>query len=147
MEPCKAGIAVRGVAAFIDLIVVYVILYVVAAFSGNTTAGGGFAMSGAPFLIGVTLSLSYYTVLEATLGASLGKLATNLCVVMAADGAPIRWRESIVRNVLRLIDGFVLYAIGFVSICFTQRRQRLGDLAAGTMVVRRASRTSAARAA
>jgi uncharacterized RDD family membrane protein YckC len=147
MEPCKAGIALRGVAAFIDLIVIYVILYVVAAFSGHTTEGGGFALSGAPFLIGLALSLGYYTVFEATLGASLGKLATNLCVVTAADGTPIHWRESIVRNILRPIDGFVLYAVGLVSICCTQRRQRLGDLAAGTMVVRRVSRTAAARAA
>lgn len=142
MELCKAGIGVRGIAAFIDLIMVYAILYAIATVTGNA-GSGGFSLYGTPFLVGVTLGLGYFILLEATLGATLGKLLTNLTVVTAAHGHPIGWRESIVRNVLRPIDGFVLYAIGFLAICVTARRQRLGDLAAGTMVVRRA-RSSAA---
>jgi uncharacterized RDD family membrane protein YckC len=146
MELCKAGIGIRGVAAFIDLVIVYAILYAIAAATGNTVSGG-FSLYGTPFLIGVALGLGYFILLEAMLGATLGKLATHLTVVMAADGSPIHWRESLVRNILRLIDGFVLYAIGLAAICLTGRRQRLGDLAAGTMVVRRASKPAAARPA
>jgi uncharacterized RDD family membrane protein YckC len=138
--PQRAGIALRGVAACIDLLAVYLLLYVLAAITGNTIEGGGFKLTGAPFLIGVAVSLGYFIAMEAMLGATLGKLATQLVVVMAADGAPIGWRSAILRNLLRLIDGFVLYAIGLAAICVTSKRQRLGDLAAGTMVVRRASR-------
>jgi uncharacterized RDD family membrane protein YckC len=60
-------------------------------------------------------------------------------VVREADGAPIGWREAIVRNVMRPLDGLVLYLLGFVAICVTRKGQRLGDLVAGTLVVRRAS--------
>lgn len=133
-----AGIAVRGVEAFIDLVVCYVMLYVVAAITGKTIPGGGFNLTGAPFIVGVGLCLAYYIVLEATWGATLGKLATNLRVVRENDGGPIDWSASIIRNVLRLIDGLVLYAVGFIAICASDKRQRLGDRAAGTIVVRRA---------
>jgi uncharacterized RDD family membrane protein YckC len=40
---------------------------------------------------------------------------------------------------MRLIDGLVLYLIGLVAICVTRKGQRLGDLVAGTLVVRRAT--------
>ena len=136
MKP--AGIAVRGVEAFIDLVVCYVMLYVVAAITGKTIEGGGFNLTGAPFIVGVGLCLAYYIVLEATWGATLGKLATNLRVVRENDGGPIDWSASIIRNVLRLIDGLVLYMVGFIAICASDKRQRLGDRAAGTIVVRRA---------
>ena len=51
MKP--AGVAVRGVEAFIDLMVCYMILYAVAAVTGTTIEGGGFRLAGAPFIIGV----------------------------------------------------------------------------------------------
>ena len=135
----KAGIAVRGVEAFIDLVVCYVIFYVTAAVTGHTIRDGGFRLAGAPFFIGLGLCLSYFVVFEAIWGATLGKLGTQLVVVRAADGAPISWRDAIVRNVMRLLDGLVLYLIGFVAMCLTRKRQRLGDLVAGTQVGRRAS--------
>jgi uncharacterized RDD family membrane protein YckC len=132
-----AGIAVRGVEALIDLVVCYVLLYVVAAINGSTIAGGGLGLKGTPFVVGVGACLAYYIVLEAKWGATLGKLATSLRVVRETDEGPIGWRASMIRNLLRLIDGIVLYAVGFVAICATSKRQRLGDMVAGTIVVRR----------
>ena len=45
-------------------------------------------------------------------------------------------REIAVRTVLRVIDGLFMYLVGLVVMLVTgQRRQRLGDMAAGTMVV------------
>jgi uncharacterized RDD family membrane protein YckC len=145
MKP--AGIALRGVEAFIDLVVCYLILYIVAAITDNTTDQGGFRLTGAPFIVGVGVCLVYYIVLEAALGATLGKLATNVRVVRQEDGGPIGWSASVVRNVLRLIDGLVFYAVGAIAMCISKRRQRLGDVAAGTLVVRRAAQpvTIAAR--
>jgi uncharacterized RDD family membrane protein YckC len=138
----KAGLAIRGIEALIDVVLCYLILYVVAAMTGNTIEGGGFYLDGASLIIGIGLCLLYFVVLEAMLGATLGKLATNLRVVSAADGTPIGWSAAIVRNLMRLVDGAVLYIIGFIAICPTEKRQRLGDLVAGTMVVRRAVRPS-----
>jgi uncharacterized RDD family membrane protein YckC len=133
-----AGIVVRGVEALIDLIVCYVMLYVVAAITGNTIEGGGLHLTGAPVMVGVGLCLAYYIVLEAMWGATLGKLATNLRVVRENDGGAIGWSASIIRNLLRLIDGLVFYIIGFIAICASKKRQRIGDRVAGTIVVRRA---------
>jgi uncharacterized RDD family membrane protein YckC len=142
-----AGIAVRGVEAFIDLVVCYVIMYVVAAITGQTTVGGGWKLSGAPFLVGLGLCLAYFIVLEATWGATLGKLATNLRVVRESDGGPIDWSAAIIRNVLRLIDGLLLYLVGFIAICVSPKRQRIGDKVAGTIVVRRAVQAASHTAA
>jgi uncharacterized RDD family membrane protein YckC len=44
--------------------------------------------------------------------------------------------QSVIRNLLRLIDGIGLYWVGIVSIAATDRWQRLGDWAGRTVVVR-----------
>jgi uncharacterized RDD family membrane protein YckC len=135
----SAGIAVRGVEAFIDLVVCYVLVYIVAAIAGNTIAGGGFYLSTGLLMVAVGLCFAYFVVLEALWGATLGKLATNLRVVRDNDGGPIGWSAAIIRNVLRLIDGLVLYVVGFIAVCVSPKRQRVGDRVAGTIVVRRAA--------
>ena len=136
-----AGIVMRGVEALIDLIVVFVILYLVALATGHTT-DGGFDLPTGPTLIGVVLCLAYFIVLEGLWGATLGKIATNLRVVRESDGEAIDWSAAIIRNLFRVIDGFVLYILGFIVICLTRKHQRLGDLVAGTVVVRRSPQTS-----
>jgi uncharacterized RDD family membrane protein YckC len=137
----RAGIAVRGVEALIDLIVVLVILYLVAVATGHTT-DGGFDLSTGPTIIGVVLSLAYFILLEGLWGATLGKLATNLRVVREIDGATIDWSAAIIRNLFRVIDCLVLYILGFIVICLTSKHQRIGDLVAGTVVVRRPPQTA-----
>jgi uncharacterized RDD family membrane protein YckC len=53
------------------------------------------------------------------------------------DGGRYGWKAVLLRNVLRIVDGLpVLYIVGLVTVAVTQRNQRLGDLAAGTLVVR-----------
>jgi uncharacterized RDD family membrane protein YckC len=69
-------------------------------------------------------------------GRTPGKMATRLRVVRIG-GEPVDFMSSAIRNVLRLIDGAPLaYVPGIISILATQRNQRLGDLAAGTIVVK-----------
>ena len=81
------------------------------------------------------LSILYFIVMEATQGATLGKMALGLRVVKV-DGSPISWRESIIRNLLRIVDGLFAYLVGAILIWNSPLRQRLGDRAAGTVVVR-----------
>jgi hypothetical protein len=54
------------------------------------------------------------------------------------SGAPVNFTTSTVRNVLRIIDILppITYLVGISAILATRRNQRLGDLAAGTLVVR-----------
>ena len=93
-----------------------------------------------------------YHVLFETLasGRSPGKRVLGLRVVRLG-GAPVRFKDSSVRNIVRLVDLLppVTYGLGAAVILVTRRNQRLGDLAAGTIVVRArpAGRRGAARPA
>jgi uncharacterized RDD family membrane protein YckC len=80
----------------------------------------------------------YFIVLEATQGATLGKMALGLRVVKT-NGAPITWADSLIRNLLRIIDGLFGYLVGAILIWSSPLKQRLGDRVAHTVVVRRPS--------
>ena len=69
-------------------------------------------------------------------GATPGKRILGLRVVQAT-GSPITFGQAVVRNFLRFIDGmpFFTYGFGLTSCLATRRFQRLGDLAAGTVVI------------
>lgn len=67
-------------------------------------------------------------------GQTPGKWMCGLRVI-SVDGRPINISQAIVRNLLRSADLFPTGIVGLVSMTVTQRFQRLGDLAAGTMVV------------
>ena len=79
----------------------------------------------------------YFLACEAlTGGRSIGKVAVGLRVV-GDDGFPLTGRASLVRNLLRLVDLLPgNYVIGLIAMVVSARGQRLGDLAAGTIVVR-----------
>jgi uncharacterized RDD family membrane protein YckC len=68
-------------------------------------------------------------------GATPGKRALGLAVVRA-DGTPVGWPESLLRNFLRTVDMLpIAYATGFLSCVFSRDFQRFGDRVAGTVVV------------
>ena len=74
------------------------------------------------------------------LAATVGKMAMGLRVVKAADGSPISWGESIIRNLLRIVDALpFFYILGMILIAVTAKKQRVGDLAASTIVVKKAA--------
>jgi len=85
------------------------------------------------FLAGV---LVYSIVMEAWFRATLGKLVLGLRVAMA-DGSPLTLKPVLIRNILRLVDGFLFYLVGAVLAWTSPLRQRLGDRVAGTVVVHR----------
>ncbi len=82
----------------------------------------------------------YHPVLEMiSRGQSPGKRIVGLRVVDRAGGAPGR-RRILIRNALRLIDSLpIFYAVGLVSCFVTADGVRLGDLAAGTVLVHAAA--------
>jgi uncharacterized RDD family membrane protein YckC len=88
-------------------------------------------------LVGLVIDFVYFVVSEAISGGrSLGKRAIGLRVV-GDDGFPLGGRASVVRNLLRAVD--ILpgsYVFGLFAMLASPRGQRLGDLAAGTLVVR-----------
>lgn len=69
-------------------------------------------------------------------GQTIGKRLTGIRV-MDRDGLPMTFAQIAVRNILRVVDLVpVFYLVGAVSLLFTRHGQRLGDLAANTVVVR-----------
>ena len=83
-----------------------------------------------------------YPILMETLwnGRTLGMAAAGLRTV-TTEGAPIRFRHALIRGALGIID-FWLIPVGVIAtvvILLTRDNQRLGDLAAGTLVLRERS--------
>ncbi len=88
------------------------------------------------FLILLFLVEWFYPVIfEVVRGATPGKKAMGLLVVHD-NGTPVGWSASLIRNLLRGIDFLPLfYCFGLISVLLNSRFKRLGDLAAGTLVV------------
>jgi len=81
-----------------------------------------------------TITVLYYVIQEATFASTIGKHLLKLRVV-GSGGDPASTREALIRNVLRLLDWLpLLYILGLVTIALSSKRQRLGDIAAGTVV-------------
>jgi uncharacterized RDD family membrane protein YckC len=131
------GVGLRAVATALDMAVIGAIGYGIARATGSVTADG-FELHGGPALLWFASGFLYYIVMEAALGATLGKLLLGLRV-RGADGAPVAVPAAITRNLLRVVDGLFFYLLGAVLVWASPRRQRLGDRVAGTVVVRRAA--------
>ncbi len=80
--------------------------------------------------------LLYYTLFEGLTGRTIGKWITGIRVVDAHTGGRPGLLSGLVRTLLRLIDGFLGYLVGFLVVVNSDRRRRLGDMAAKTLVVR-----------
>ncbi len=138
-----AGLASRLLAAVVDTTIqgasLFAILFV---FFGANEAGlslGGWAT--ALFYVLLFLLLFAYPAGFETLwrGRTPGKAALGLRVV-TAEGGPVRFRHAAIRAILGLVDKYVLSAVpGVLSVLSTRNNQRLGDLVAGTLVLRERS--------
>lgn len=127
-----AGAVARASAFAIDLLIRMVILGMIAAALGLLGAFGT-----GVFLLVLFLVEWFYPVAFEVLGkgATPGKRSFGLCVV-EADGRPVGIAASVIRNLLRTADFLpFLFGFGILFMLFHPRFQRLGDLAAGTLVV------------
>ena len=98
---------------------------------------GGFAADAVVAVAAFALLFGYHLAFElAAAGRTPGKRWSSLRVV-CDDGSPVTFRASALRNLVRLVDFLPgLYLVGTIAIFATRHNQRLGDLAAGTIVVR-----------
>jgi uncharacterized RDD family membrane protein YckC len=131
------GVASRLLAGLIDAVLRVVVLWVILLLSLLFGLGGG--TSTVVVVFSVFAALMVYPVLCETLtrGRTPGKRAVGLRVV-TVDGAPIRFREAWLRMLGGIAD-LLLPPGGVTGLLFvwgTPRNQRIGDLLAGTIVVR-----------
>lgn len=133
LEMTLAGLGSRSAAAIVDtLIMVGLALPILLPFRDGSGVVIRIIQIAVPFL----LFFGYHLVFE-TIGRrqSPGKRIMGLRIVRG-DGAPTSTVDSLIRNLVRLVDFLpALYLIGIVTLFFTSRNQRLGDLAAGVVVV------------
>jgi uncharacterized RDD family membrane protein YckC len=99
-------------------------------------AGAG-AVVGLVLVLAIAAFVGYFAISEAVWsGKTLGKLALRVRVV-DGRGGPLGAGQALIRNLVRLVDFLPFYyAVGAVTMFVNRRGQRLGDLAAGTVVVR-----------
>ena len=140
------GFWMRFVAAIIDWILVQLVVFPVAAVLGAMIglAGGavdmpGFGIHMVRFIIGGTIGLLGNWIYEAAMESSskqatVGKMALGLKVT-DLEGRRISFARASGRHFAKLVSGMILL-IGYIMAGFTERKQALHDMIAGTLVER-----------
>lgn len=140
LEMRYARPATRALALFIDLaleIVLFLLLLTPVAFVAADDTSESL-IGGLVILCSVATFVGYTTVMETlTRGKTVGKYALGLRVVRD-DGGPVRFRHALVRALCGVfVDFFVTSGcVGFLAAMLNPRGKRVGDMLAGTVVVR-----------
>lgn len=126
----------RFLAQFLDLFIIVLILTVVGMVSAAFSFAFGEGATAFQAFFSTMIMFVYFVVSEGLWqGQTFGKKAAGIRVV-SVDGTPITWGQAFMRNILRLADFMpAFYFMGILTSSLNYRSQRMGDLAAGTMVV------------
>ena len=136
-----AGGGNRGFAAVVDFVVATLIATGIAvtsfSFASALSESVLLTFGGLVLLVGLTVVWAYFIALEWLWnGQTIGKRLFGLRVI-GDDGAPPGFLAIFVRNLIRAVDFLPsFYGVGLLAIVLSPRSQRLGDIAAGTYVVR-----------
>jgi uncharacterized RDD family membrane protein YckC len=142
-----AGVASRALARLIDLTVQLMLLLLVIGAAGavaGAVAGvlpvGGQEVIVVVVLFATTSVLVGYPIVAEALwdGRTVGKVLFGLRVI-TREGAPVRARHTSVRGIIGLVEVLLLPFVAVLSCALSATNQRVGDFAAGTMVVRHRS--------
>ncbi|GAA5417587.1 hypothetical protein Pryu01_02661 [Paraliobacillus ryukyuensis] len=140
-----AGLGSRATAFIIDQLIVgltitLIIISVFFAFFANPgfmlfDSGSGFIIAGVIIAVFI-LNYGYFMFFEFFWGGrTIGKRTLGIRVIQD-NGHPITLLSSFIRNLLRLIDSLPAgYLIGILFVFLHKKHKRLGDFAAGTLVV------------
>lgn len=128
----------RIAAAVLDLFILTTTVFLLAFAAFDALFFRGFTvLLGLPLLVGCSVSLAYFVLFEVYQnGQTFGKILVGIKVVNMKN-EPVTLTASVLRNLLRCVDFLpFLYFLGFIVIVLSEKRQRIGDRVAGTMVVR-----------
>jgi uncharacterized RDD family membrane protein YckC len=99
-------------------------------------AMGFAAVMAATALLTTIIAILYWSIMESSkYQATVGKMALGL-KVSDVDGQNLDFVKSLIRNVCKIISGMIL-GIGYIMAGFTERKQGLHDIIAGTLVVKK----------
>ena len=145
-----AGLGSRFLAVALDTLIqallsIGILLLLVWAQPGATALGKALGMgdtlvgaveAGIAIVILFLVSVGYYVAFEAAWnGQTPGKRAMGIRVVRDG-GYPLTFMDSVIRNLIRVIEAALVYVPSAISALVSSQNKRLGDLAAGTIVVR-----------
>lgn len=138
-----AGLGSRMVAFTIDAAIqgaLLIAFFVAAALVSELLGSMGWLGAALIYIVLFLLLLGYAPVFETLWrGRTPGKAALGLRVV-TAEGAPVRFRHAAIRAALGVVDFWLLTGgVAVIAILVSRRNQRLGDLVAGTLVLRERS--------
>ena len=141
------GVAIRFVALLIDGIILGIIGYILiflfasSAITFDTSTGAvsfGPAYYAAVALV-IVIELLYFTLLLGRYGQSVGMMAVKIKVVSQADSGQITYGAAFIRTILLYIDEIpyaIPFLLGAILIWTSDKKQRLGDRVAHTVVVK-----------
>lgn len=133
-----ASFATRALALLLDILIVITLLLVMLFLVAGATESWDEAATQA---LALTTTVTVMVLLPAgwetlTRGRSPGKLAAGLRVVRD-DGGPIRWRQALTRALLAVLEIYLLFgSLALITSLWNPRGKRVGDLLAGTYVIR-----------
>ena len=159
MNTNYAGFWLRFVAVIIDALILgainWIILAPILAIMGISAAGGFpfsgmdmddidvaamvaslMAMFGIAWIVKRIVDILYHSILESSkFQGSFGKMALGI-IVTDSNGNKLDFTKALVRNVCKIISGMTM-AIGYIMAGFTEKKQALHDIIAGTLVVKK----------
>ena len=141
------GVAIRFVALLIDGIILgiigYILIFLFAASAITVDTSTGAVSIGPAYYAAVALviviELLYFTLLLGRYGQSVGMMAVKIKVISEADSGPITYGAAFIRTILLYIDEIpyaIPFLLGAILIWTSDKKQRLGDRAAHTVVVK-----------
>ena len=130
----------RVLATIVDGVLLGLLFFVMSMLFGSSSAEGGqvnASLNGLPFLMYLVLVVAYYVLMEGYLGQTVGKMLLGIKVVREGTGEVPGLQGAAIRTALRIVDGFFFYLVAFISVLASAKNQRLGDMVAHTLVVRK----------
>ena len=129
-----ASVGERIIARLIDMVIIILYLFATISFFNKVPTLVLYQLS---YLLFIILPAVCYSLLFEVFnhGQSIGKMIMNIRVVMA-DGSSPTFGAYLLRWLLYLIDFTITGGLGLIFILMTKKSQRIGDLAAGTMVIK-----------
>jgi uncharacterized RDD family membrane protein YckC len=144
-----ANVLSRAIAVIIDHILLLILTVIIAVPFGLSTAMFSMmtnfanplaAMSNIALwttfgIVILIVWILYFAYFESKSGQTIGKKLVNIKVTKEGGGKPTL-EEALLRTILRIIDGIAVYLLGFMVVLVSEKKQRLGDIAAKTIVVK-----------
>lgn len=126
----------RFVAGLVDYSIIYGFFFFFISQYGEPNSEGGYSITGLPVLVPI-IFWGFFTIrLEKLFGATLGNLLLKIKPISLEENNKVTFTQSLKRHLLDPIDMFLFGFIGIIVMKNTEKKQRLGDLWAKTIVIK-----------